>query len=250
MFRTRKARGSRIRGGRGRPPQREQAAALLAAAGVLAAACGSAAAPASSLRTGSAPASGAAAPAVSRVSQPARPAAAAPRPSAGPLVMPPFGSNVKIIMTSWLPASAGEARAVVTAKDFLLAVLFAEYTGGLDNRWEKYVGSSLVLRGMTAVLSAPGVNAESFTGTIRFWRMSAVPGTYGKNTISVTECVDTAGLRNTSLTTGNVLPPGQQLHGGQNWYSNTDVLALTGPGRWAVVSIPPVTEYPEAQCRP
>jgi hypothetical protein len=81
--------------------------------------------------------------------------------------------------------------------------------------------------------------------------MSAVAGTYGKNTISVTECIDTAAARNTNLRTGKVLPPGQQLQGGQNYYSNTAVLARSTAGQWTVISIPPVTVYPQAvECRP
>jgi hypothetical protein len=167
------------------------------------------------------------------------------------LVMPPFGKNARIVMTSWVPASASEAPAVITAKNFLLAVLYADYTGGRDHRWQAYAGSSRVLTGMTSTLAAPGVTTESFTGTIRIWHMSAVPGTYGKNTISVTECVDSARAQNTSLSTGKVLPASQQNPTDQNYYSNTDVLARNGSGQWTVISIPPTIYYPQAlECKP
>jgi len=165
--------------------------------------------------------------------------------------MPPFGKNARIVMTPWLPASTTEAPAVITAKNFLLAVLYADYTGGKDHRWLVYVGSSLVRNGMTSTLAAPSVTTESFRGTIRIWRMSAVLGTYGKNTISVTECFDSARALNTSLSTGKVLPAGQQNTTDQNYYSNTDVLARNGSGQWTVISIPPTIYYPEAlECKP
>jgi hypothetical protein len=165
--------------------------------------------------------------------------------------MPPFGKNARIVMTHWLPASSGERRAVITAKNFLLAVLYADYTGGRDHRWQAYVGSSLVRNGMTTTLAAPSVTTESFNGTIRIWRMSAVPGTFGKNTISVTECFDSARAQNTSLSTGKVLPPGKQNSADQNYYSNTDVLSRNAAGQWTVISIPPTIYYPEAlECKP
>jgi hypothetical protein len=154
-------------------------------------------------------------------------------------------------MTSWLPASASKTAAVITAKNFLLAVLYADYTGGQDHRWESYVSAPRVRAGLASTLAAASVTTESFTGTIRIWHMSAVVGSAGKNTIAVTECVDSARARNTSLSTGKVLPGSQQLPTDQNYYSNTDVLARNGAGHWTVVSIPPVIYYPQAlECKP
>src|SRR5215467_16124721 len=47
-------------------------------------------------------------------------------------VMPPFGSNVHIDMTSWLPTDASQAQAVNVDKNYELAFLYAEYKGGQD----------------------------------------------------------------------------------------------------------------------
>ncbi len=212
---------------------------------LLAVACGSPA-PSSSRPPGRASTS---APAPRGAATPATHPAAVPAPRrhrAGPLAVPPFGTNARVVMTSWLPRSAAEARAVISAKDFLLAVLYSDYTGGRDHRWQKYVGSGLVLRGMTETLKAPAVTTQSWIGTIRIWRMFAVPGTFGPNTISVTECIDSSRALNTRLRTGQVLPPREQSTTEQNYYSNTDVLEKNAAGQWGVISIPPVINYPEA----
>ena len=66
-------------------------------------------------------------------------------------------------MPGWLPADRGEAPAVVAAKNFLLAFLYAEYRGNQDDRWTKYV-SGAVLGALKANLSEPSVTTESFTG--------------------------------------------------------------------------------------
>jgi hypothetical protein len=179
---------------------------------------------------------------------------AASSPSSAPaasltLVRPPFGHNARVLMTSWMPSSAREKAAVMTAKDFVLAVLYADYTGGRDHRWRAYVSSPRVRIGLTQTLHAPSVTTESFKGTVRFWRMHAVPGS--KGAVVVTECVDTSHARNTSLSTGKVLPPRQQTPHDQNYYSNSDVLARDSSGRWGVISIPSTVYYPQAQeCKP
>lgn len=211
-------------------------AALLVNTGLLAAACGGSSGTSSFKPGGS--------------STPASPGATTSQaqPSASSVVMPPFGKNVRIVMTPWLPARASEAPAVITAKNFLLAVLYADYTGGRDHRWEAYAGSSVVRNGMASTLAAPSVTTESFTGTIRIWHMSAIAG---KNTIAVTECVDSARARNTSLSTGQVLPRGQQNSTDQNYYSNTDILSRNAAGQWTVISIPATIYYPQAlECKP
>lgn len=211
-------------------------AALLVSTGLIATACGGSAGTSSFKPGGS--------------STPASPGATTSQaqPSASSVVMPPFGKNVRIVMTPWLPARAGETPAVITAKNFLLAVLYADYTGGQDHRWEAYAGSSVVRNGMASTLAAPSVTTESFTGTIRIWHMSAIAG---KNTIAVTECVDSARARNTSLSTGQVLPRGQQNSTDQNYYSNTDILSRNAAGQWTVISIPATIYYPQAlECKP
>ena len=48
----------------------------------------------------------------------------------GSVIMPPFGTNAHVIMTSWMPKDARLAQAVLTDKDYELAFLYAEYTGG------------------------------------------------------------------------------------------------------------------------
>lgn len=212
-------------------------AALLLSTGLLAVGCGGASSTSSFRPGGGNP-------------TPASPSATAPQAgqTADSLVMPPFGKNARIVMTPWLPASTSEARAVITAKNFLLAVLYADYTGGQDHRWEAYAGSSVVRTGMASTLAAPSVTTESFTGTIRIWHMSAIAG---KNTIAVTECVDSARARNTSLSTGKVLPRGQQNSTDQNYYSNTDILSRNAAGQWTVISIPATIYYPQAlECKP
>lgn len=213
--------------------------ALLAGSGLLAAAC-SATAPQTfhpESADSTAPSS-------------AAPASSSPAP-AGPLALarPPFGHNAHVLMTPWMPASPGQKAAVTTAKDLVLAVLYADYTGDRDQRWRQYVASLRVRTGLTQTLDVPSVTTESFTGTVRFWRMHAERGARG--TVLVTECVDTARARNTSLSTGKVLPPGQQTPHDQNYYLNSDVLARQSNGRWAVTSIPATVYYPQAQeCKP
>lgn len=215
-------------------------AALLVSIGLLAVACGSPSTPV--FHPGGASPDAA---------SPDPTAAQDGQPGADKVIMPPFGKNARVIMTSWLPASTSRAPAVITAKNFLLAVLYADYTGGRDHRWQAYVSAPKVRAGLASTLASADVTTESFTGTIRIWHMNAVAGTYGKNTISVTECISSAGARNTSLSTGKVLPRSQQLPANQNYYLNTDVLASNGAGQWTVVSIPPAIYYPQAlECKP
>jgi hypothetical protein len=169
--------------------------------------------------------------------------------STATLKMPPFGHGAHAVMTSWHPSDSADAAAVLTAKNFVLAVLYADYTGDRDHRWQAYVGSSRVRAGLKSTLDVPGVTTESFTGTVRFWRMTMVAS--GQSRVEVTECVDTARARNTSLQTGRVLPHRQQTPANQNFYSNTDVLTRNSAGQWRVVSIPGTIYYPQAQeCKP
>jgi hypothetical protein len=214
--------------------------ALLVTTSVLAAACGASAAP-QTFHPAGATSTGAA-------STPAPSASSASGP--GSLTWPPFGKNAHVAMTPWLPAQASEIPAVTTAKNFLLAVLYADYTGGQDHSWMSYAGSPKVRTGMAATLAQPGVTTESFTGTVRIWRMSALASPGPKGTIEVTECIDSSRARNTGLNTGKVLPKSLQVPTDQNYYSNSDVLAKDSSGHWRVVSIPPAMYYPQAlECR-
>jgi len=211
-------------------------AAVLAGCGLLAA-CGSAAPQTFKPGAGSA----------SPSTQPAATQSAGT--SAARLVVPPFGHGAHVVMTPWRPASPADAAAVLTAKDFVLAVLYADYTGDTDHRWRQYVGSSRVQTALAATLDVPSVTTESFAGTVRFWRMTLIPA--GPGRVEVTECVDTARAKNTSLRTGRDLPRRLQVPAGQNFYSNSDVLAKAAGGQWRVVSIPATIYYPQAQeCKP
>ncbi|HEY7145971.1 MAG TPA: hypothetical protein VH637_17165 [Streptosporangiaceae bacterium] len=214
-------------------------AALLVTAGLLAAGCSSSAAKPGTFH----PAGGTTTPATS----------AAPTPgstTAAGLVMPPFGASAHIDMTSYAPKSHDTAQAVLAAKNFLLAVLYADYTGGKDHRWKGYVTGSRVRTGMTETLSQPGVTTESFQGTVKFWHMSAFKSKKGAVSVTVTECVDSSHALNTSLSTGKVLPKSKQLPTDQNFYSNSDVLVKNSSGQWRVISILPQITYPRAvECK-
>ncbi|MGC2008941.1 hypothetical protein, partial [Trebonia sp.] len=85
-------------------------------------------------------------------------------------VMPPFGTNVHIEMTSWLPTSTAQAQAVITDKDYELAYLYSEYRGGQDQSWVSYVGS-MMQSAVQQSLRATDVTTESFTGTISYFDM-------------------------------------------------------------------------------
>jgi hypothetical protein len=163
------------------------------------------------------------------------------------LAWPPFGRNVRIFMPGWLPADPGQASAVVAAKNFLLAFLYAEYRGNQDDRWTRYV-SGEVLGALRANLSEPSVTTESFTGTISFSHLRAYPDPTTAGAIDVSECFDNSGSRNTSLATGKIIP--DRIPANQHYYRNTDVMARKN-GQWNVVSVYPVVYYPQAQeCRP
>jgi hypothetical protein len=163
------------------------------------------------------------------------------------LEWPPFGRGVHIVMPGWLPADPGEVPAVIAAKNFLLAFLYAEYRGNQDDRWTGFA-SGEVLGALKANLSQPSVTSESFTGTIMFSHMRAYPDPTTADAIDVSECFDNAGSRNTSLVTGRIIA--DRVPADRHYYMNTDVMAKTN-GRWTVISVYPVVYYPQAgDCRP
>lgn len=172
---------------------------------------------------------------------------ASPASGADGLTWPPFGSDVHIVMPSWLPGTARENQAVITAKDFLLAFLYADYKGGRDQRWTSYVSGGGVRDALKSTLAAPGITTQSFRGTIRFSHMRAFPDPVNKGSVDVSECFDNSHSENTSLATGKVVP--DRTPADQHYYLNTDVLARQGG--WHVVSVYPVTYYPRAkECGP
>ena len=209
--------------------------ALLAGVGALVAACGSP--PAAAFHPGGANPAGAAGvtgPPSSRLAQTA----------SHRVTWPPFGSNVHVVMPAWLPADRGEVPAVITAKNFLLAFLYAEYKGNQDRRWAIYV-TGRVSGALASGLSQPDVTTESFTGTIRFSKMRAFPDPSLAGAVDVSECFSNARSANVGLRTGQVVPdttPPAQHH-----YRNTDVLAADRGGHWHVVSVYPVIYYPQAK---
>ena len=166
----------------------------------------------------------------------------------GAVVMPPFGTNAHVDMTGWLPRNASLARAVVADKDYELAYLYAEYTGGRNQSWTSYVNQTMELQ-VRGVLSARDVTTESFRGTIRIFDMNVIRDPVVKADVDVSACFDNAQAVNTNLSTGAVLP-GQTVSD-NNYYRFTDQLARAPSGQWQVVSDYPLTYYPRAkECKP
>jgi hypothetical protein len=165
----------------------------------------------------------------------------------GGYVMPPFGKNVKIEMTSWLPGNASQAQAVSVDKDYQLAFLYAEYRSGQDNTWANYV-SPVMQTEVQATLQASDVTTESFTGTVKYFDMSAIPDPLVKGDLDVSTCFDNAGASNTSLATGKVIPGTSS--------PDSDYVLVTNElrkesGQWEVISGLPSVPYPQAaQCKP
>jgi hypothetical protein len=175
-------------------------------------------------------------------------ATATPQPSTavGPtsFTMPPFGKNVHIVMTSYLPGDPQLNVAVTVDKDFQLDYLYAEYMGGQSQTWMNEVSTTMV-SALRSDLAQPDVTTESFTGTIRFFDMFIIPDPTIKGNVDVSACVDTAGSLNTSIKTGAVLP-GQSVTN-QNYYRYTDELAPITGGGWQIVQTDPNAYPPQAE---
>jgi len=163
------------------------------------------------------------------------------------LIMPPFGSNVHVEMTSWLPGNAAEKQAVITDKDYELAFLYAEYKGGQDQSWASYV-SPVMQPAVTRALKAKNVTTESFKGTIRYFKMRVIPDPLVPGDLDVSACFDNAGSSNTNLTTGAVLPDTSSPD--SHYVRTTDELKKNSAGQWQVVSTL-LVYYPTArECKP
>lgn len=163
-------------------------------------------------------------------------------------VMPPFGSNVHIEMTSELPASASEAAAANTDKSYELAYLYAEYKGGQDQSWTNYVASGFQ-SAVEQTLQATDVTTESFIGTVKYFDLAVTPDPVVKGDLDVSMCFDNAGASNTNLTTGAVIPDTSSPD--SHYIRISDELRLDSAGQWQVVSSLPAVYYPEAsQCKP
>jgi hypothetical protein len=164
------------------------------------------------------------------------------------VIMPAFGPNAHVVMTGWLPGNASLARAVITDKDYELAYLYAEYTGGRDDNWASYVSQAMG-QSVRNALSATDVTTESFKGTIRIFDMRVIRDPVIKADVDVSACFDNAQAVNTSLTTGAVLPG--QSPSDSNYYRYTDELAPAPAGQWQVVSSYAPVYYPQAkECKP
>ena len=173
----------------------------------------------------------------------------APSASTGESVTwPPFGKNVHMEMTGWLPSNPSEAQAVLTDKDYELAYLYAEYTGGQDQSWTSYVSSTMQTEAQAA-LSQPDVTTESFTGTIRFFDMTVLADPTVHGYLDVSACFDNSRSSNTNLKTGKVIPG--NVPADQHFYRYTDQLAKNSSGTWKVISDLPPVYYPRAkECKP
>jgi hypothetical protein len=177
---------------------------------------------------------------------PATPMATSSGP--GSVVMPPFGKNAHVIMTDWMPKDAGMAEAVLADKDYELAFLYAEYTGGKSQDWAAYVNHTMELQ-VRAVLAKPDVTTESFKGTIKIFEMRVIRDPTVPADLDVSACFDNARAVNTSLSTGAVLPG--QSPSNDNYYRFTDQLAQSPTGQWQVISNYPLVYYPRAkECKP
>ncbi|MGH3298149.1 MAG: hypothetical protein ACRDP7_40805 [Trebonia sp.] len=211
------------------------AAALLAAAALAVSACSSAGTTATFTPAGGGP---------SAAGGSASDAAA----GSGGYVMPPFGTNVHIQMTSWLPANAAQAQAVNTDKDYELAYLYAEYKGGQDQTWVNYV-SSVMQTAVQQSLQAADVTTESFVGTVKYFDMSVIPDPLVKGDLDVSTCFDNAGSSNTDLTTGKVIADTSAPD--SHYVRIADELRKDSAGQWQVISSLPAIYYPQAaQCKP
>ena len=174
--------------------------------------------------------------------------AAATATAPGSVTMPAFGKNVHIDLTSWQPSSASQAQAVLTDKDYELAFLYAEYTGGQDTAWTSYVSPTMQTE-VQSTLSQAGVTSESFIGTIKIFDMTVVTDPTVPADLDVSACFDNAQSSNTSRATGKVIAGTGPA--GQHYYRYTDQLAKDSSGDWQVVSDLPAIYYPRAkECKP
>jgi len=171
-----------------------------------------------------------------------------PVTAAGPLTRPPFGGNVQV---SYLASAAGKpprAAAALTADgDFELAYLYAQYTGGRDDRWTVYASPKAV-SAFRADLARPSVTRHSFRGRVRYFAIRAYPDPATHGAVDVTGCFDDSGAVTTSLRTGQ--PDGPAVPANQHFFRYTDIVARRG-GHWVVIGNYPALYYPQArECKP
>ena len=140
------------------------------------------------------------------------------------------------------------ARAAVADKDYELAFLYAEYTGGQSDDWAAYVNRTMEIQ-VRALLAKPDVTTESFKGTIKIFDLRVIRDPIVPGNLDVSACFDNAKAVNTDLKSGAVLS-GQSVSD-TNYYRFTDELAKSSDGQWQVISNYPIVYYPQAkECKP
>ena len=93
------------------------------------------------------------------------------------------------------------------------------------------------------------VTTESFTGTIRYFKMRVIPDPTVPGRLDVSSCFDNAKSSNTSLKTGAVLPDTGTAS--QHYVRITDQLAKGASGEWQVAASLQPVYYPQAkECKP
>ncbi len=176
-------------------------------------------------------------------------ASAAPANSGGAgaddFVMPPFGSNLHVVMTNWLPpAGSPLIPAVVTAKNWFLALYYSEYVGGTDNRWTTYTAASAQPT-YQKLLQGPFVAGQSFTGTISFTDMSATADKVFKGDIDVFACIATA--HSTEVFYPSDRAESKQPPLNQDDFRQMLYLAQGSTGQWYLVGATNPAYIPAAQ---
>lgn len=160
-------------------------------------------------------------------------------------VMPPFGPNLHVIMTSWLPpAGSPLIPAVLAAKNWYLALYYSEYVGGTDTRWMTYTAGS-AQASYAAFLKGPVIAGQSFTGTISFTGMSAAPDPLLKGDIDVFMCVATA--HGTEVFYPSEKPEPKQPPLNTDDYTQKAYLAQGSTGQWYLVGATNPHDIPAAQ---
>lgn len=150
-------------------------------------------------------------------------------------------------MAAYKPKDKALRPAVVAAEDYLLGIVYSDYTGGRDTRWESYI-SGQARSQMLKIQAESFVTTESFVGTLRIWHMFAAR--LSTDQVDVSACIDTAGTKNTDLATGATLPASEQPNARDDDYDASYILAKLH-GHWRVVMFGPQINYPKAvECKP
>jgi hypothetical protein len=147
----------------------------------------------------------------------------------------PFPAGIHIEFQTPLPADPQQARAAASYEDYQLAYYYAIYSQGGNARYLSYLYSRDVPLVAAAQDSVRKYDAESFTGTLRFYGMTVGPTPGQPGGLNVTVCVNQQHLFSTDRATGKVIP-GQSTSPAGNvsleTYSLDDL-----EGSWKIVAI-------------